>query len=120
VRVAFAGSPAPAVPSLRALLGSRHKVVAVITRPPARAGRGRQSRTTPVAELAAATGVPVLTPKRPGEPGFLDALRELAVDCCAVVAYGALLPPAALEVPPSGWVNLHFSLLPAWGGAERR
>jgi methionyl-tRNA formyltransferase len=117
VRVAFAGSPAPAVPSLRALLDSRHKIVTVITRPPARAGRGRESRATPVAELAAAAGLPVLTPTRPGEPGFLDTLRELAVDCCAVVAYGALLPPAALEVPSRGWVNLHFSLLPAWRGA---
>jgi methionyl-tRNA formyltransferase len=117
VRLAFAGSPAPAVPSLRALLDSRHEVVAVITRPPSRAGRGRQARTTPVAELARAAGLPVLTPQRPGEPGFLETLRELSVDCCAVVAYGALLPPAALEIPPRGWVNLHFSLLPAWRGA---
>jgi methionyl-tRNA formyltransferase len=61
--------------------------------------------------------VPVLAPSRPGDPDFLAQLRELAVDCCPVVAYGALLPPPALEVPAHGWVNLHFSLLPAWRGA---
>jgi methionyl-tRNA formyltransferase len=118
VRLAFAGTPSPAVPSLRALLDSqRHEVVAVITRPPAPAGRGRRTSGSPVAELANEAGIPVLTPARPGEPEFLDTLRGLRVDCCAVVAYGALLPRAALDVPDHGWVNLHFSLLPAWRGA---
>ena len=118
MRLAFAGTPAPAVPTLRALLDSpRHDVVAVITRPPARSGRGRKVAHSPVATLAAEAGVPVLSPGRPSEPEFLDALRELEVDCCPVVAYGALLPPAALDVPRLGWVNLHFSLLPAWRGA---
>jgi methionyl-tRNA formyltransferase len=118
VRLAFAGTPTAAVPSLYALLDSpRHEVVAVITRPAARAGRGRQATSSPVADTATAAGVPVLTPQRPGAPDFLAQLAELAPDCCPVVAYGALLPPAALAVPRHGWVNLHFSLLPAWRGA---
>jgi methionyl-tRNA formyltransferase len=118
MRLAFAGTPAAAVPTLRALLGSaRHDVVAVITRPAAPAGRGRRTITSPVAGLAAEAGLPVLTPQRPSAPEFLAELAALAVDCCPVVAYGALLPPAALAVPPHGWVNLHFSLLPAWRGA---
>ncbi|MDT4936862.1 MAG: methionyl-tRNA formyltransferase [Pseudonocardiales bacterium] len=118
MRVAFAGTPAAAVPALRNLLAApQHEVAAVITRPLARAGRGRRPVGSPVRELAEDAGVPVLDPHRPGDPAFLARLRELAVECCAVVAYGALLPPAALEVPRYGWVNLHFSLLPAWRGA---
>jgi methionyl-tRNA formyltransferase len=118
VRLAFAGTPATAVPSLRALLDApEHDVVAVITRPPARSGRGRHTHASPVAELAAAAGVPVLTPARASDPDFLARLRDLAPDCCPVVAYGALLPAEALSVPRFGWVNLHFSLLPAWRGA---
>ncbi|WP_375486348.1 methionyl-tRNA formyltransferase [uncultured Jatrophihabitans sp.] len=118
MRLALAGTPSAAVPTLRALLDApAHDVVAVITRPPARAGRGRQVAESPVATLAREAGVPVLTPAKPSEPAFLDQLRELAVDCCPVVAYGALLPPSALAVPRLGWVNLHFSLLPAWRGA---
>ncbi len=118
MRLAFAGTPDVAVPSLRALLTSpRHEVVAVITRPPARAGRGRQQSISAVAEVAAEAGVPVLSPQRPGEPEFLSELAEIAPDCCPVVAFGALLPKAALAVPKHGWVNLHFSLLPAWRGA---
>ena len=106
------------MPTLRTLLDApQHDVVAVITRPPAHAGRGRALAASPVAEVAAEAGVEVLTPRRPGEPEFLDRLRELRVECCPVVAYGALLPPAALDVPPHGWINLHFSLLPAWRGA---
>jgi methionyl-tRNA formyltransferase len=118
VRLVFAGTPEPAVPSLRALLESaRHEVVAVLTRPDAPSGRGRAVRRSPVGALADEAGVRVLTPQRPRDPEFLTALRELAPDCCPVVAYGALVPPAALAVPPRGWVNLHFSLLPAWRGA---
>jgi methionyl-tRNA formyltransferase len=113
----FAGTPAPAVPSLEALLASDHEVVAVLTRPDARAGRGRSLSRSPVAERADAAGVAVLQPRSPREPDFLAQLAELAVDCAPVVAYGALLPQAALDVPAHGWVNLHFSLLPAWRGA---
>jgi methionyl-tRNA formyltransferase len=118
VRLVFAGTPAPAVPALRALLDSpRHEVVAVLTRPDAPKGRGRRSARSPVGTLADEAGVPVLTPRRPSEPEFLARLAELAPDCCPVVAYGALVPRAALDVPAHGWVNLHFSLLPAWRGA---
>jgi methionyl-tRNA formyltransferase len=117
LRLVFAGTPAVALPSLRALLASRHEVVAVLTRPDAPAGRGRHERRSPVSVLAAEAGIPALTPARPREPEFLAALAELAPDCCPVVAYGALVPRAALEIPRHGWVNLHFSLLPAWRGA---
>jgi methionyl-tRNA formyltransferase len=118
MRLVFAGTPEPAVPSLRALLDSpRHEVAAVVTRPDAPAGRGRSLVRSPVARLADEAGVPVLTPARPSEPEFLARLAALAPDCCPVVAYGALVPRAALDVPRHGWVNLHFSLLPAWRGA---
>jgi len=118
VRLVFAGTPAPAVTSLRALLASpRHEVVAVLTRPDAAAGRGRGTRLSPVKEVAAEAGIEVLQPDRPRDEAFLARLRALAPDCCPVVAYGALLPRPALDAPPHGWVNLHFSLLPAWRGA---
>ncbi|NHC45982.1 methionyl-tRNA formyltransferase [Motilibacter aurantiacus] len=117
MRLVFAGTPDVALPSLDALLGSRHEVVAVVTRPDAPAGRGRRLAPSPVAERAVAAGVEVLKPARPRDPDFLERLAELAPDCCPVVAYGALVPRAALDIPRHGWVNLHFSLLPAWRGA---
>ncbi|MCP2258622.1 methionyl-tRNA formyltransferase [Streptoalloteichus tenebrarius] len=118
MRLVFAGTPAVALPALRALLDSpRHEVVAVVTRPDAPAGRGRRLVRSPVGALADERGIEVLTPARAGDPDFLARLRELAPDCCPVVAYGALLPKSALEIPPHGWINLHFSLLPAWRGA---
>lgn len=118
MRLVFAGTPAPAVPSLRALLDSpRHEVVAVVTRPDAPAGRGRKLSRSPVGELADEHGIEVLTPRRAGDEDFLARLSELAPDACPVVAYGALLPRSALAVPRHGWINLHFSLLPAWRGA---
>ncbi|WP_433409974.1 methionyl-tRNA formyltransferase [Saccharomonospora azurea] len=118
MRLVFAGTPAPAVPSLRALLDSpRHDVVAVVTRPDAPAGRGRRLVRSPVGALADEHGIEVLTPERPGDEDFLARLGELAPDACPVVAYGALLPERTLVVPKHGWINLHFSLLPAWRGA---
>jgi methionyl-tRNA formyltransferase len=117
MRLVFAGTPQTAVPALDALLASRHEVVAVVTRPDAPAGRGRKVEPSPVAQQALAAGLEVLTPARARDPQFLDRLREIAPDCCPVAAYGALLPQAALDIPPRGWVNLHFSLLPAWRGA---
>jgi methionyl-tRNA formyltransferase len=117
VRVVFAGTPAPALPSLRALLDSRHEVVAVVTRPDAPAGRGRRETRSPVGTLADEHGLPVLTPRSPREPEFQETLAALAPDCCPVVAYGALIPKPLLDLPRHGWVNLHFSLLPAWRGA---
>jgi methionyl-tRNA formyltransferase len=118
MRLVFAGTPAPALPSLRALLESgRHEVLAVVTRPDAPAGRGRHVVRSPVAALADEHGLEVLTPPKASDPEFQARLRELAPDCCPVVAYGALLPQSALDIPRHGWVNLHFSLLPAWRGA---
>ena len=107
-----------AVRSLQALLGcDRHDVVAVVTRPDAPAGRGRRPTRSPVGALADEAGLEVLTPRRPAQPDFLARLSALAPDCCPVVGYGALVPRAALDIPQHGWVNLHFSLLPAWRGA---
>ncbi|MDM7853377.1 methionyl-tRNA formyltransferase [Cellulomonas alba] len=117
MRLLFAGTPTAAVPSLEALLGSRHEVVAVLTRPDARSGRGRTLHPSPVKEHALEAGVEVLTPASPRDPEFQARLAALAVDAAPVVAYGALLPAAVLDVPRHGWVNLHFSVLPAWRGA---
>ncbi|MDT7796865.1 MAG: methionyl-tRNA formyltransferase [Actinomycetota bacterium] len=118
MKLVFAGTPEPAVPALRALLDSgRHEVVAVVTRPDAQAGRGRHVVRSPVGALADSRGIEVLTPARAGDPAFLARLSELAPDACPVVAYGALLPQSALDIPSLGWVHLHFSLLPAWRGA---
>ncbi len=117
MRLLFAGSPAPAVTALEALLASRHEVVAVLTRPDAPAGRGRGTRPSEVGAVAREAGLEVLTPRRPSEPDFVARLAELAVDAAPVVAYGALLPASVLDLPRYGWINLHFSVLPAWRGA---
>ncbi|MGZ4649083.1 MAG: methionyl-tRNA formyltransferase [Kineosporiaceae bacterium] len=117
MRLVFAGTPAAALPALDAIAASRHELAAVVTRPDAPAGRGRRTARSAVASWADAAGVRVLQPGKPAEPGFLAELDALAPDCCPVVAYGALVPQRALDVPKHGWVNLHFSLLPAWRGA---
>jgi methionyl-tRNA formyltransferase len=117
MRLVFAGTPAAAVVSLDALLKSGHEIAAVVTRPDAPAGRGQHVTPSLVAERAETAGLEVLKPARAGEPDFLARLAEIAPDCCAVTAYGALLPQAALDIPAHGWVNLHFSVLPAWRGA---
>jgi methionyl-tRNA formyltransferase len=117
VRIVVAGTPEVAVPALDALAASRHEIVAVVTRPDAASGRGRKISRSPVATWADQHGVRVLQPVRPSEPAFLAELTALAPDCCPVIAYGALVPQAALDIPVHGWVNLHFSVLPAWRGA---
>ncbi|MGA8116128.1 MAG: methionyl-tRNA formyltransferase [Actinocatenispora sp.] len=117
MRLVFAGTPEVAVPSLRAIADSSHELLAVVTRPDAPAGRGRRVVRSPAAAWADEHGIEVRTPGRPSEPEFLAWLRDTAPDCVPVVAYGALVPPAALAVPAHGWLNLHFSLLPAWRGA---
>jgi methionyl-tRNA formyltransferase len=117
MRVVFAGTPEVALPALDAVAASAHELVGVVTRPDAPSGRGRSLHPSPVAEAALRLGVPVLKPQHPRDPEFQDALRGLEPDACPVVAYGALLPQSALDIPTHGWVNLHFSLLPAWRGA---
>jgi methionyl-tRNA formyltransferase len=117
VRLVFAGTPEVALPALDAIAASHHELLAVVTRPDAPAGRGRRNARSAVARWADEYGVPALQPARPSQPDFLAQLTELAPDCCPVVAYGALVPKTALDVPRRGWVNLHFSVLPAWRGA---
>lgn len=118
MRLVFAGTPEPALPALRRLIASpRHDVIAVLTRPDAAAGRRGKPEPSPVAREALDRGIPVLRPSRPNSAEFVAELSRLAPDCCAVVAYGALLRDDLLAVPPRGWINLHFSLLPAWRGA---
>lgn len=118
MRIVFAGTPAPALPSLQRLIDSpHHDVVAVLTRPDAAASRGGKSTPSPVAQLALDVGIAVLRPARPNAPEFIEELTRIAPECCAVVAYGSLLAAQLLTVPAHGWVNLHFSLLPAWRGA---
>jgi methionyl-tRNA formyltransferase len=117
VRIVFGGTPDVAIPSLDSLLDSRHELVAVVTRPDAPSGRGKKLTASPVAQHAAKLGIEVLKPQRPRDEEFVSRLIEIAPDCCPVVAYGALLPQRVLGIPRHGWVNLHFSLLPAWRGA---
>ena len=117
MRLVFAGTPEVAVPSLEALVASRHEVLAVLTRPDARSGRGRALVPSPVRVRAQELGLEVLTPERPSDPALRARLAELAPDACPIVAYGGLIPSDLLAVPAAGWINLHFSLLPAWRGA---
>jgi methionyl-tRNA formyltransferase len=118
VRLVFAGTPEVSVTALEAIVASGHELVAVVTRPDAPAGRGRKLVASPVAQYAEQLGgVEILKPVKPSDPEFLSRLKEIAPDCCPVVAYGGLLPQAALDIPEHGWINLHFSVLPAWRGA---
>jgi methionyl-tRNA formyltransferase len=117
VRIVFGGTPDVAIPSLDALADSRHELVAAVTRPDAPSGRGKRLTASPVAQRAVELGIEVLKPQRPRDEEFVGRLTQIAPDCCPVVAYGALLPQRVLDIPRHGWVNLHFSLLPAWRGA---
>jgi methionyl-tRNA formyltransferase len=117
VRIVFGGTPDVAIPSLDALADSRHELLAVLTRPDAPSGRGKKLTASPVAQRAVDLEIEVLKPQRPRDEEFVNRLNELAPDCCPVVAYGALLSQRVLDIPRHGWINLHFSLLPAWRGA---
>ena len=117
MKIVFGGTPDVAVPSLDALADSRHELLAVVTRPDAPRGRGKKLTASQVAQRAVDLGIEVLKPQRPRDEEFVIRLNELAPDCCPVVAYGALLPQRVLDIPRHGWINLHFSLLPAWRGA---
>lgn len=117
MRLLFAGTPEVSVVALDALYASAHDVVGVLTRPPAKSGRGRSLRQSPVHRRALELAIPVFTPTKANDPEFLESMASLDIDCAPVVAYGALLPESVLRVFPYGWVNLHFSLLPRWRGA---
>lgn len=118
MRLIFAGTPEPAVPALRALIEHEdHEVVAVLTRPDARVGRGRSLKPSPVKAVALEHGIEVIDPVSLSDADARARLADLAPDCIPVVAYGNLVPKDLLDVPAHGWVNLHFSLLPAWRGA---
>ena len=116
MRVLFAGTPAVAVPSLNALVEAGFDVVAVLTRPDAPLGRKRVLTPSPVAARAAELGIDVIHATRV-DAAVTERIARAEPDVAAIVAYGGLVPPAALGIPRHGWVNLHFSLLPAWRGA---
>ena len=116
MRVLFAGTPAVAVPSLDALVKAGFDVVAVLTRPDAPVGRKRVLTPSPVAARAAELGIEVIHAAKV-DPDAIARISAVKPDVAAIVAYGGLVPPAALGIPRHGWVNLHFSLLPAWRGA---
>ena len=118
MRIAFFGTPAFAVPALQALLASPHPVVAAVTQPDRPRGRGRRASESPVKQLAAANGLPVLQPERMKDPAFMQALEALGPDLGVVAAYGRLLPDALLALPRLGMVNVHASLLPKYRGAS--
>jgi methionyl-tRNA formyltransferase len=117
MNVVFAGTPEFSVPSLQALLDSRHRVVAVYTQPDRPAGRGRRTVESPVKQLATRHRVPVSQPESLGTEDAQAALAALRPDLMVVVAYGLILPPAVLAMPRLGCVNVHASLLPRWRGA---
>ncbi|MDE3157041.1 MAG: methionyl-tRNA formyltransferase [Acidobacteriota bacterium] len=117
LRVVFFGTPAFAVPTLDALARSAHQVVAVVCQPDRPHGRGQRVSDGPVKARARALGIPVLQPERLKDPAFLDALAALRPDLGVVAAYGKLLPPAVLTLPPLGLINVHASLLPKYRGA---
>lgn len=116
MKVLFAGTPAVALPSLEALLAAGHEVVAVLTRPDAPLGRKRVLTPSPVAARAEELGLPLIKADKV-DADAAAAIAAAAPDVAAIVAYGALVPESALAIPEHGWINLHFSLLPAWRGA---
>lgn len=116
LKIVFLGTPDFAVPSLRALVASKHEVVLAVAQPDRPAGRGMKMQRPPVADVAGELGIPLLQPAKINAE-FLDAVRAAAPDLGVVVAYGKILPNALLEIPPHGFINVHGSLLPRWRGA---
>jgi len=118
VRIAFFGTPEYAVPSLLALLGEGFEVAVVVTQPDRPHGRSHSELVPPPVKVTATDeGIPVLQPERPDPPEFLEALRSYAPDLGVVVAYGHILKPPLLALPPYGMMNVHASLLPKLRGA---
>lgn len=116
MRIVFAGTPEAAVPSLKALAASEHEIALVITRPDAPLGRKRVLTPSPVAAAAAELGLPVLKAARLDADATV-AIMDTAPELGVIVAYGGLVREPLLSAPTRGWINLHFSLLPAWRGA---
>lgn len=117
MRVVFAGTPQVAVPTLRAIVAAGHEVVAVITQPDAPGKRRSTPLPSPVSVAARELELPILTPARASDDETVAAIAALDADVAAVVAFGQILSPALLSATRLGWVNLHFSVLPAWRGA---
>jgi methionyl-tRNA formyltransferase len=117
MRVVFMGTPDFAVPTLTEIVMRGHEVVACYTRAPKPAGRGQAERKSPVHLAAEEFGIPVFTPKNFRDPADIATFAALGAEVAVVVAYGLLLPPAVLEAPEKGCLNLHGSLLPRWRGA---
>ena len=117
LRIVFFGTPAFAVPTLDALLGSRHQIAGVVTQPDRPRGRGQQVSDAPVKARAAAAHVPILQPERMRDPAFVKALAALQADLGVVAAYGKILTDEVLATPALGLVNVHASLLPKYRGA---
>jgi methionyl-tRNA formyltransferase len=117
LNIAFAGTPAFAVPALESLMRSRHRVVVVYTQPDRPAGRGRQLQVSPVKDCALRHGIPLEQPLTLRDDRAREQLASYQVDVMVVVAYGLILPPAVLTTPRLGCLNIHASLLPRWRGA---
>lgn len=117
MRIVFMGTPDFAVPSLEALLCSPDQVVGVVTQPDRPKGRGQTLTPPPIKVLCQREGLPFLQPTKMKDPEFLDALRAWQPDLIAVTAFGRILPPVILELPPQGCINVHGSLLPKYRGA---
>lgn len=117
MRLIFWGTPAFAIPALRAVTDAGHEVAAVVTRPDRRAGRGRKPKPSPVRTLAEECGYRVLAPERTRDPDFVDEVRTLGADVSVVAAYGQFLSSVLIEAPKRGSLNVHPSLLPALRGA---
>lgn len=117
LRIVFFGTPQFAVPSLDALIASRHDVVAVVSQPDKPKGRGQQLQPTPTKLAAQPHALPVLQPLKIRDDGFLAALRAFNPDLGVVVAFGRILPDALIAIPRLGLINVHASLLPKYRGA---
>ncbi len=117
MRIVFFGTPDFAVPSLSTLIDSGYDVAAVVTQPDRLKGRGHLLSQPPVKELAVSKGIPVLQPAGVRKPEFLEELSSYRPEAIAVVAYGKIIPPQVLSLPPLGCINVHASLLPKYRGA---
>ncbi|NLJ86997.1 MAG: methionyl-tRNA formyltransferase [Firmicutes bacterium] len=118
MRLVFMGTPEFAVPSLKALIAQGLEIQAVVTQPDRARGRGQKVSYSPVKKIALEAGIPILQPKKVSDLGFIQELKELCPDAIVVVAFGQLIPPAIIHMPPHGCINVHASLLPAYRGAS--